>query len=51
MKQALLPLNTANPALEELGGKALNLSKLAQADLPVPAGFFIPTTYYKALAK
>jgi pyruvate,water dikinase len=51
MKTILYPLNSPDPSLELLGGKALNLSKLAQAGLPVPDGFFIPTTYYNALTQ
>ena len=32
MKLAIIPLNTAEPALEHLNGKALNLSKLTQLE-------------------
>ncbi len=41
-----LPLSSPRVTLEAVGGKALNLSKLARAGFPVPNGFIIPTDRY-----
>ena len=43
----LLPLNSPETSLETVGGKGLNLSKLARAGFHVPDGFFIPTSCYQ----
>ncbi len=42
----LLPLASPEARLENVGGKGANLARMAQAGLPVPAGFFIPTEVY-----
>jgi phosphohistidine swiveling domain-containing protein len=43
----LIPLDAPDLTLEAVGGKALNLARLARAGFPVPDGFFIPTTCYQ----
>ena len=43
-----LPLNTPRLTLSGVGGKGLNLAKLALAGFPVPAGFIIATGAYNA---
>lgn len=47
MTVELLPL-TAKATLEEVGGKALNLMRMARAGFPVPPGFVVPTDAYRA---
>ena len=47
LPQLFIPLNAAQATLESVGGKALNLAKLAAAGFPVPNGFFIPTNLYR----
>ena len=41
-----VPLTTPKATLAKLGGKGLNLVKLARANFPVPDGFIIPTACY-----
>lgn len=43
----LFPL-TAEAALAQVGGKALNLMRMARAGFPVPRGFVVPTGAYQA---
>ena len=43
----LLPFNADDLNLEIVGGKGLNLARLLQAGLPVPAGFFVPVSVYR----
>ena len=38
-------------ALESVGGKGLNLMRLAQAGMPVPPGFVVSTTAYEAFVR
>ncbi len=47
LPQPFIPLTASSESLETIGGKALNLAILAQAQFPVPNGFFIPTTVYR----
>ncbi|MBP7964436.1 MAG: hypothetical protein KA003_20805 [Caldilineaceae bacterium] len=42
----ILPLNKADVTLAQVGGKGMNLARLAQADFPVPDGFMITTFAY-----
>ncbi|NOY09074.1 MAG: hypothetical protein GXP33_09550 [Spirochaetes bacterium] len=42
-----IPLNSPGVSLAEVGGKALNLSRLAGAGFPVPNAFFVPTAVYR----
>lgn len=42
-----IPLHSTAATLRAVGGKALNLARLAQAGFPVPNGFFIPTSCYR----
>ncbi|MEZ4646612.1 MAG: PEP/pyruvate-binding domain-containing protein [Chloroflexota bacterium] len=42
----ILPLNTTEATLSLVGGKGMNLARLAQAKLPVPGGFLITTQAY-----
>ena len=44
----LLPLNSIDATLANVGGKGANLAILARAGFAVPAGFFVPTTAYRA---
>ena len=44
----ILPLNTNQASLEVVGGKGMNLARLAQAGFPVPDGFLISTAAYHA---
>lgn len=44
----ILPINTAEGNLENVGGKGANLAKLARAGYPVPGGYLIPTHAYHA---
>jgi len=41
-------LDVPNPRLDLVGGKGLNLSRLAQAKMPVPPGFVVTTLVYRA---
>jgi len=43
----LIPLNSPDATLETVGGKALNLAKLANAGFAVPNGFLLPTSVYR----
>ena len=43
----VLPLNKADVTLAQVGGKGVNLARLAQADFPVPDGFMITTHAYR----
>lgn len=47
LPQPFLPLSSPQASLETVGGKGLNLSKLARAGFPVPDGFLIPTPVYQ----
>lgn len=42
----VVPLSEASLSIELIGGKALNLAKMVQADLPVPSGFVVSTRAY-----
>ncbi len=44
----IFPLNKADVTLAQVGGKGMNLARLAQADFPVPDGFMITTHAYQA---
>ena len=47
LPQSLIPLNSPHTSLENVGGKGLNLSKLARSGFPIPNGFLIPTAAYR----
>ena len=47
----ILPLATANASLDVVGGKGRSLAVLASAGLPVPAGFLLTTSAYKAFVE
>jgi pyruvate,water dikinase len=48
MEQTLiLPLNTEDATLTNVGGKGLNLTKLTRAGFPVPPGFIVTTEAYR----
>jgi phosphohistidine swiveling domain-containing protein len=47
LTKSFLPLDTPSGTLETVGGKALNLSRLARAGFPVPGGFLIPVSAYR----
>ena len=42
----ILPLDTPSVSIETVGGKALNLSRLARKGFPVPGGYLIPVAAY-----
>ena len=44
----ILPLNSTQAQLANVGGKGANLAKLAQWGFPVPGGFLITTAAYRA---
>ncbi len=44
----ILPLQTEQASLENVGGKGANLAKLARAGYAVPGGFLITTQAYRA---
>ncbi len=50
MTLRMLPLS-AEAALDQVGGKAYNLMRLARAGLPVPPGFVVPTAAYTAFVE
>lgn len=43
----VLPLDTADATLESIGGKGLNLARLARAGFEVPGGFLVTTRAYR----
>lgn len=47
LPQAFIPLQSPNVTLNQVGGKGLNLVKLARAGFPVPNGFLVPTDCYQ----
>lgn len=46
-----IPLNDSGISLTRIGGKGLNLAKLAQAGFPVPGGFVVTTKGYAAFVE
>jgi len=46
-KTLIIPLDSQIAQLNNAGGKGANLSKLLQADFPVPPGFIITTAAYQ----
>jgi pyruvate,water dikinase len=48
MTEFILPLNSPSATLENVGGKGANLARLARAGYPVPGGFLIATSAYRA---
>ncbi len=46
MKSYTLPLSDPHADIETVGGKGMSLAKLANAGLPVPAGFHVTTEAY-----
>lgn len=48
MKPSILPLSDSQATLENVGGKGMSLAKMIQAGFPVPDGFHITTTAYRA---
>ncbi len=47
MQKFILPFNAQDVTLAQVGGKAINLAKLAQAGFRVPGGFFVTTAGYE----
>jgi pyruvate,water dikinase len=45
---SILPLSSPLATIDSAGGKGANLSILARAGFPVPGGFILPTTAYRA---
>jgi pyruvate,water dikinase len=48
MKSYILPLSDPQATLETVGGKGMSLAKMIGAGFPVPNGFHITTTAYRA---
>jgi phosphohistidine swiveling domain-containing protein len=48
MKTMILPFSEPSVSLESVGGKGLSLARMFQAGLPVPGGFLITTSAYRA---
>jgi pyruvate,water dikinase len=46
--KTILPLDSDEATLGKAGGKGANLSRLARAGYPVPAGFLVTTEAYHA---
>jgi pyruvate,water dikinase len=51
MDDFVLPMNSTMATLATVGGKGANLSQLARAGVPVPAGFLISTAAYWAFVQ
>ncbi len=47
----LYPLSSARLSLDVAGGKGMNLAKLLRHDLPVPPGFVVPVSVYRAFVQ
>ncbi|MBU1660558.1 MAG: hypothetical protein KKD28_03690, partial [Chloroflexi bacterium] len=47
LPQPFIPLNSPEANLATVGGKGVNLIRLANAGFPVPDGFLIPTSAYR----
>lgn len=47
LPQPFLPLQSPKVTLDQVGGKGINLVKLARAGFPVPSGLLIPTECYR----
>lgn len=45
--KTILPLDSDEATLDRVGGKGANLSRLARAGYPVPAGFLVTTEAYR----
>ncbi len=43
----IVPINTQDATLENVGGKGANLAKLANVRFPVPDGFLVTTDAYR----
>ncbi len=46
-----LPLDDPDATLENVGGKGLNLARLARAGFPVPGGFLVTTSAYEEFVR
>src|SRR5829696_3071009 len=51
MSHYVLPFSSAETTLLQAGGKGANISKLAQAGFPIPAGFIVTTDAYRAFVE
>src|SRR5215469_14470176 len=51
LDELVLPLPSQKAELSTVGGKGANLSELARAGFPVPAGFLISTAAYRAFVQ
>jgi rifampicin phosphotransferase len=51
MAPFILPLRSSAATLATVGGKGENLSQLARAEFPVPAGFVVTTAAYRAFVR
>ena len=47
-EQYTIPIDAPNASIEVVGGKGASLTRMIQADLPVPTGFYITTAAYRA---
>ncbi len=51
MNTFVLPMDSSDATLAEVGGKGANLSRLTRAGFPVPSGFLITTAAYRAFVQ
>lgn len=51
MNPFVLPFDSVDATLTVAGGKGANLSRMARAGFPVPAGFLVSTTAYGAFVR
>ena len=47
----VLPFDSSDATLAEVGGKGANLSHMTRAGFPVPSDFLITTTAYRAVVE
>ncbi len=47
----ILSFDAADPRIEIVGGKGLNLCRLSRAGMPVPPGFVLTTAAYGAFVQ
>lgn len=51
MNTFVLPLDSPEATLASVGGKGVNLSRMARAGFPVPPGFIVTTNAYRAFVQ
>ena len=51
MNMFVLPMDSAEATLDKVGGKGANLSRITRVGFPVPPGFLITTSAYRAFVQ